>query len=205
VALLASDLLERASRLLNDESRVRWTSSELIEWINDGMYAICAEDPSAYSDEVVVPLVAGVRQTLPASATKLLTVEYNTTDMSVVTPCDRVALDAAIPDWRSTTYANAHVTHYMYDSKVHPTEFLVYPAQPVGTTSSLTAVVAKNPPPATAAATLALDEKYREALLDYMLFRAFSKDAEEGNAALAGGHYTAFVAAMKRITGNVAQ
>jgi hypothetical protein len=202
VALLASDLLERASRLLNDEDRTRWTSSELIEWINDGLYAICAADPSAYTDEVEVTLVAGVRQALPAGATRLISAEYNKSDYSVVTPCDRGALDLAIPDWRSSDYANAHVSHVMYDAAAHPTEFLIYPAQPTSTTAKLVAVVAQNPPPATAASTLALDEKYREPLLNYMLYRAFSKDAEEGSGKLAADYNAAFEAAMKRMVGD---
>lgn len=201
MALLVDDLLERASRLLNDESRVRWSSSELIEWINDGLYAICAFHPAAYSDEVTVSMVAGARQALPAGATRLISVERNSSDSSAITPCDRAALDAAMPDWRSSAYANAVVVHFMYDSTAHPTEFLVYPPQPVGTTATVQAVVAQNPPAATAAATLALEEKYREPLLNYVLARAFSKDTEEGSLERAKAFGAAFDASLKTVTG----
>jgi hypothetical protein len=205
VALHVDDLLERASRLLNDESRVRWTSTELIEWINDGQYAICARYPAAYSNDAAVSLVAGVRQTLPSGATRLLSVECNGTDGATVTACDRTALDAAIPDWRSADYADTTVVHYMYDPIAHPREFLIFPAQPTGTTATLTAVLAMDPPSATAATTLPLEEKYRDSLVNYMLFRALSKDAEEGSGAMATGYFQAFELAVDKASGNVAK
>lgn len=202
MALLVDDLLERASRLLNDESRTRWTSTELIEWINDGQFAICALHPAAYSSEVTVTLVAGVRQTLPSGSTKLLGPVLNDSDDSVATHCDRNALDAAMPDWRSSTYADATVVHYMYDPGSDPLEFVVYPAQPAATTATLTVVTAQNPPAATAASSLPLEEKYREPLLNYMLYRAFSKDAEEGSGQMAQAFFSAFNDSMAKVGGN---
>lgn len=205
MALLVDDLLERASRLLNDEARTRWSSTELIEWINDGQYAVCALHPPAYSGEVTVTLVAGTRQALPAGSTRLLGEVYNDSDGSAVTPCDRSALDDAFPGWRSSTYASATAEHYIYAPGSDPLEFLLYPAQPTGTSATLSAVTAQNPPAATAASELPLEEKYRPALVNYLCFRALSKDAEEGSGAMAQAYYQAFESAVKEAAGNAGQ
>lgn len=202
MALLADDVLERASRLLNDEARTRWTSTELIEWLNDGQYAICSMYPPAYAGEATISLVAGARQALPSGSTRLLGSVYNSSDGSAVTPCDAGALDGFMPDWRSSDYASATAVHYIYDAGSDPLEFLVYPAQPTGTTATLKAMTAQNPPAATAASTLPLEEKYRPALVNYMCFRAFSKDAEEGSGAMASQYFQAFEAAVAKASGN---
>ena len=88
----------------------------------------------------------------------------------------------------------------MFDPR-QPREFLVYP--PATSAARLEITYAQIPSPHTLTAqqltnaatteTIRIDDSFANALLDYVLYRAYSKDAEQqGNAARAVAHFQAF-------------
>lgn len=104
-----------------------------------------------------------------------------------------------MPDWHAQV-GSIDVQHFIFDPKL-PKEFLVYP--PALATSEVEIVYSSVPTPhtltdsqlssAATAETLKLDDVYANAILDYVLYRGYSKDASyAGNAQRASQAYTAF-------------
>jgi hypothetical protein len=105
-------------------------------------------------------------------------------------------LDSISPSWHVAT-ASVNISNYMYDP-IDPRVFYVYP--PATTLAQLSTVYSAYPTDITEPADNALytavsgnisvADIFANALADYILFRAFSKDAEStANASRAQAHY----------------
>jgi hypothetical protein len=116
---------------------------------------------------------------------------------------DRQGLDTQRRGWFAEP-ASINIEQYVFDPR-QPKEFLVYP--PAATTAQLEVVYAQVPSPHTLSdeqlANLAtsevirIDDTFANALLDYILFRAYTKDAEQtSNATRAVAHYQAFQSSL---------
>jgi hypothetical protein len=112
---------------------------------------------------------------------------------------DRRVLDDQRKGWYSET-PTVSVEEYMFDAR-QPKEFLVYP--PATSAAKLEVSYAQVPAPhalsdvqlndQNTVETIRIDDTFANSLLDYMLYRAYTKDAEQqGNAARAVAHYQAF-------------
>jgi hypothetical protein len=115
----------------------------------------------------------------------------------------RLVNKSSLDDQRRGWYAETptvSVEEYMFDPR-QPREFLVYP--PATSAARLEITYAQIPSPHTLTAqqltnaatteTIRIDDSFANALLDYVLYRAYSKDAEQqGNAARAVAHFQAF-------------
>jgi len=194
----ASILIQRAGFLLQDDEHVRWTVPELITWINEAAGALVTIRPSAGSKLVVLPLVAGTQQTLDDDVVQLLDIVRNV-GADDVTPgrairlAERHLFDSADPDWH-TRPGKATIKHYLYDDRT-PNVFYVYPPALAGT--KVQASITAMPEQVLATTdTLQLDAQFESALVNYMVFRAFAKDSEYANGAIATGYYQAFQAAL---------
>lgn len=177
--MLASDIISRARLVLNDADGVRWLDNELIGWINDGQRVIALVRPDACVSNTSVTLAAGTKQTIPGDGLRLLDVVRNlNADGSggrVVRHVDRDILDTQNVNWHTET-GQAVVKNYVYDNR-DPKTFYVYP--PALNTAKLEIVYSKNPTDATTTgSTLAIADIYADPLLNYVLHRAYSKDAE---------------------------
>lgn len=187
---VASTLIARAASLASDAGYVHWTQNDWLEWLNDGQRAIASLRPSAHVVAQTVNLVAGVLQTLPAAASLLVDIPYNVGG-PIIHRYDRAQLDAENPSWPVAT-ASATVEGYVYDP-AHPEVFFVTPPQP-GTPGSVTAMLATAPADvASVGATIALHDRWVTALLEYMLYRAFSKDDETADLTKADRKYNNFI------------
>lgn len=193
--ITARRIIERASILMQDTTNVRWPQDELLKWLNDGQREVVVYRPSAFAKTSVVALAAGTKQTLPADGTALLGVVRNmaadgVTPGTAIRPVTREILDAQIPDWH-TMASVASVKHYIY----HPANtqtYWVYP--PSNGTGKAEIVYAAVPVDVTIDQVISVDDLYMSALLNYIMFRAYSKDAEyASNAQLATAYYQAFV------------
>ena len=92
----------------------------------------------------------------------------------------RRLMDAQTPNWHSQTQS-AVVQQYVYEP-MSPKTFYVDPPSN-GTTQAEVLYEASPPDVATLSGVIALDDVYANALLDYLLYRAYSKDSEFiGNA-----------------------
>lgn len=203
------DLIARAKTILQDEDSVRWSLSELQWWLNDGYRETLNFRPDSNTLTGEFTCVAGPRQVLTTifpAATRLVTVLRNTATTSnkyAVRLVDRRVLDDQRKGWYTET-PTVSIEEYMFDPR-QPREFLVYP--PATSAAKLEVTYAQVPSPHTlsdvqlnnmaTAETIRIDDTFANSLLDYMLYRAYTKDAEQqGNAARAVAHYQAFQSSL---------
>jgi hypothetical protein len=163
-------------------------------WLNDGRREAAILRPDIYAVTTTLTLVAGSRQTLPVCALRLIDIPRNVNG-SAVTVTQRGLLDQHNPSWHQQTGA-ATIKHFMFDERI-PTQFWVYP--PATTAAQLELVVEEAPDNYTTASVFSTHEElYDGAWVDYVCYRAFSKDAEyAGNEARASTHYEQFSNALK--------
>lgn len=198
MAILVQTLINRARVVLQDADGTRWPDLELLASINDGQRESVLIKPSAYTRNVPVQLASGTRQTLPSDGVQLIDVVRNlgqagSTPGRAVRIVLREVLDAQIPDWHSETPVSA-IKHYTY-SVLDPKTFYVYP--PSNGQGYVELVYGALPPDATLQGSISLDDIYANALVDYVLYRAYSKDSEfSADQNRATYHQNAFVSAL---------
>lgn len=199
------DLITRAQTLLLDTTATRWAAVELQYWLNDSYREIINLRPDANSQTGTFTCVAGYRQNLTSSfatANRLLEVISNKAALSTkqrVRLVTRQSLDSDRPGWYNEQ-DSINIQLYVYDPRF-ATEFLVYP--PAKTTTQLEVVY--NTVPAAHALTeeqltnpatttvINISDSYANAILDYILYRAYTKDSDQpSNASRAVAHYQAF-------------
>ena len=196
----AKTIIDKASIQLIDLTNIRWTRAELLSWLNDGLRQIVTIQPSASSTTVSKQLAAGTRQYIPTDGWLLLSIYRNmgtngTTPGRVIRIVSREILDSFNPNWNTVT-ATAEVRNYMYTDQdqlafyVYPpntgTQYieLNYSVQPVDLT------LETQPIP--------IFDVFQSALVDYILYRACSKDAEYApGVALSQSYMATFVAAIQ--------
>ena len=200
MAFTAASVMRKANTTLQDVGAVRWTPSELLDWLNVGMRSIVTIKPNAKTESVVLTLAAGTRQTVPVTYTMLSRVVRNmgtngtTPGKAIRMLASREMLDAQMPDWHSTDgIPFTPAVEYAIQDTVNPREFYVVPGNTGTGRIEVIVGVVPTPvsPPAGAAAlsidnytgTLPMDDIYLDILLDLVLFRAFSKDSAAPDAA----------------------
>ena len=198
MATLTQTLINRARTILQDAEGTRWPDLELLGWINDGQRESILVKPSANARNLSVRLVQGTRQSLPADGVQLIDVVRNmgaagTDPGKAVRIVLREVLDAQVPDWHSETPASS-IKHYVY-SVLDPQTFYVYP--PSNGLGYVELVYGALPADVTIQGSISLGDIYANALLDYMLYRAYSKDSEfsadQNRAAI---YQSAFISAL---------
>ena len=176
----AGAIIDKAVIQLIDISGVRWTRAELLKWLNDGLRQIVLMQPNATNTPGAVQLVAGTRQTLPTGGWMLLNVYRNmgttgTTPGRAIRIISRELLDAFEPDWH-TAKASAVTKNYIYDLQ-DQTAYYVYP--PSTGTNYIEINYSMQPTDLTSETqVIPIFDVYQGPLLDYIMFRACTKDAE---------------------------
>lgn len=180
------EVIGRCNTLLVDALWLRWPQSELLDYYNDAVRATIIVLPYAGASVENLDCVPGTRQSLPDGAIRLLDVT-RVVGGRAVQPVPREVLDSQYPDWHSMT---GPVERYCYDESV-PKTYHVFPGALAGV--QLEAEVARIPAPVGLQgieADFPLDELYVNPIIEFMLYRAFSKDAENGaNSNSAATHY----------------
>lgn len=196
-----NNIISRAATLIQDATNVRWPQAELLDWLNDGQREVVLHKPEASVKNTAVTLTTGsTKQTIPADGILLLDVTRNmgsggATPGNAIRLTTREVLDAQKPSWHTDANSLGYVQHYVYDPR-DPKTFYVYPKAP-SSALSIEVVYSAAPTDCTAGGTIQIDDIFANALLDYVLYRAYSKDAEyAANANLAVAHYTAFANAI---------
>lgn len=207
------DIIRNVEHVLQDTS-IRWPRTELQNWINEAYLAIILVRPDANAKTGTFTCAAGSRQSLTAqfaSGLKLLDITRNLATSSAKKAIRLVArsvLDDQRPAWHAET-GTVDIQHYMYDPR-QPKEFFVYPP---ATTSAEIEVIYSDAvtahaltesqldPTGNNATVILLDDIYKSPITDWVLYRAYSKDAEYGaNEARASASYQAFTAALGQKT-----
>lgn len=200
MSFTAADVMRRASTILQDADAVHWTAVELCDWLNEGMRAIVTIKPNAKTESMVLSLVSGTKQSLPENVMILSKIVRNVggapgnlPGKAIRTLARREIIDAQIPEWHSTSgLAYSAVVDMAFQDPMSPREFYVVPGN-TGT-GRIEAIVGILPTPvprpssgvldvSSYGATVPLADEYQGILLDFVLFRAFSKDSAAPDAA----------------------
>lgn len=189
--MLVSDIVGRAARLLYDQTHKRWPESELLDWFNEAQRQIVFLKPNSnvVNESIAPPSPNGTKWTLPAGAVSLVRVVRNmgaggAAPGRAVRPLDQSAMDCEDPDWHSAT-VEAATDYAMYDSN-DPLNFYVSPP-----TSSYLEVAYSKLPDAQASGEEVTLSGYESVILDFMLWRAWSKDSQHQNLVRGNAHYNA--------------
>jgi hypothetical protein len=165
---------------ISTSSNLRWTTDEMLLWITDSQRALVALRPNSYNVVAGVPLVAGVRQLIPADGWLLMTVNANMvgTDYGrAVTLTTFDQMNRQWPNWRADK-KNAVAYNYMFDL-TDSKAFYIWP--PNDGTGKVELNYSKSPPLLKAMTdTIALDDIYIPAMLQYVCAQMSLKDAEFG-------------------------
>lgn len=171
-------VLNRVASLLQDTAHVRWTAQSLTDYLNEAQLAVVKKVPSANTTISDLTLVEGTQQNLPADGMTLLDVTRNKPGGSpgaVIRWVDMDIQDATDPDWHTATAA-VTVDEYMYDPQ-DPYVFWVSPPQ-TGTPTDVELKYSAIPTVVNIGDNIILRDEYVNALVEYMLHRAYSRDAE---------------------------
>lgn len=195
----AGAIIDKAVTQLIDISGVRWTRAELLKWLNDGLRQIVLMQPNATNTPGAVQLTAGTRQLLPTGGWMLLGIYRNmgitgTTPGRAVRIISRELLDGFNPSWH-TAAASAVTQNYIYDLQ-DQTAYYVYP--PSTGTNYLEINYSLQPTDLTSESqVIPMFDVFQAPLLDYVMFRACTKDAEYAPGVTLGQMYlSTFTAAL---------
>lgn len=203
----AISIINRAKTILQDTTTagVQWPSTELQDWLNAAQNEIIQYRPDAVvvNDTAFEPVTDESRQSLPAAGLKLIDVVRNTgstSNMRAIRRIERAILDDQLPNWHAST-TTVDIEHFVYDER-DPKTFYLYPRPKLGCKihiiyTSVPTPISLSKFDGTDDTKISVDDIYANAILDYILYRAFSKDAEyTQDMNRATGHYAAFKAAM---------
>lgn len=206
MAITAQSIIRRCVDTLQDSTSVRWPVAELVRYLNDGQREIVLHRPDAGLASATISCVAGTKQSIPPNGAKLIEVVRNAKPggtFRAVRLINKELLEAQIPNWHTMTPQD-EVLHFMYDVR-DPKGFYVYPPATTNarldiTYSAYPTDVAEPPDGSTYTAVtgnIGVPDIYANALQDYILYRAYTKDSEyAGNAQRAQAHYAAFANAL---------
>ena len=199
--ITVASILTKVTTILQDASNVRWSADELVLWLNDAQRELVLYKPNAYVVSTAVKCVQGTKQSLPAAAVSLVDIVRNmgtdgTTPGNAIRAVSREILDTQVPNWHAAT-ASAIVKHFVY-TPLDTKNYYVYPPQPSTNQGYIELVYVALPTDAVSGGVITLDDIYVTPIISYILFRAYSKDAEyAANATLAATYYQQFQGLMQ--------
>ncbi len=219
MATKAVDVLQRVVWLLQDEDSKRWTAAELTQWLNDAQVAAQTLRPDV--TEVITGAVMdpGAQQdlndlapNLPEPPAKIMKVSRNMSldgRFRAIRLVSRDMMDVVRPSWQSDPPATDAV-NYMVDVNL-PNMFWVWPPAPVPSAQvpamMLEIHYSARPRPLDLPADdktwrdvqgdISVRERFAMVLVDYVLYRAYMKDAEfGGNGSRSKTHFDLFQSAL---------
>ena len=192
------DVLGRVNTQLRDPGFIRWTKPELLGYLNDAVRAVALKRPDATASIIPFTCAAGVKQQLPDSVYQLIDIVGQDTGRAIVS-ADRVTLDTADPMWRTTTGEDT-AEAWLYNPAL-PQYFMLYPGVAEGT--GLELAVSLYPTEIELddlddedPVTMPINDIFVNPVVDWCLYRAFSKDAPGQDDNLAKQHLQNYNDAM---------
>lgn len=175
--MLMTNLIARITRVLLDETKVRWTESELVDWINDGAIEIVRRDPSANPFTASVDLAEGADQLLPSdllSLGRFIAIVDGSDIYAAPLPTTQEHLDMLVPGWRGFNAVAPGDIDFVCYNPANRLSFEVFP--PSSGVGTMRVLYGKKPSVAVSGENVPVPDQYCPALVDYALYRAFSKD-----------------------------
>tara|TARA_R100000995_G_scaffold84526_1_gene63480 strand:+ start:505 stop:1191 length:687 start_codon:yes stop_codon:yes gene_type:complete len=205
--LTGANLITRIQDTLQDTTGVRWSEAELLRYINDAQREIVNFRPESSADHANVQLATGTEQSIPDVGLRLIKIVRNmsatggsATGAKAIRLVDVNILNAQEPDWHDPTVTGdaTHgtiVKHYVFDED-DPRKYYVYPG--VSGNAYVEIVFSRTPTDlANTSATIYIDDIYGNAIVDFVLYKAYMKDAEfASNSQRAGQHYQLFTSSL---------
>lgn len=191
--IIAQAIIDKASTILLDKSAKRWSVPDLLEYLNEAQRNVVLLKPSACTANQSMRLAVGTRQALPAGSLMLLDVIRNLGSSGnkpgrPVKRIERSLLDAQVPNWHASR-PDTDIRHFTYDINDLKT-FYCWPASNGNGYVELLCSV--TPAEIDANTAIVLDDVYEGALLSFMLYRAFLKEADYASDPARAGAYLSF-------------
>ena len=196
MAFTANDYILDAAELYADTAYDRITAATWIKYLNASIRTLILVRPDAGAVTESVLLVAGIKQTLPTAALKLLDITRNmgadgTTAGQIITPSDRKHIDYSNLLWPAAT-GDTTVENFSYDNNI-PRIYYVTP--PVASSPDVYVEMSTSQLPTTITATGdddGIDDIFFEPIVQYMLYKAQSGDDEGVESQKAQTHFENF-------------
>jgi len=184
MAISAETIIDAAGVILNDTGHNRWTEDELLSDLNDGEKAIVLLKPDAYVVSTTFQLVAGVFQSIPSGGIQFIGTPTNmgtgAVQGSSIPKVDKEVMDTHNPDW-PTNDASATVNAIMYDP-ADSKHFYCTPPQPSSNMGYIRWPYSANPTDIAAKGdNINLDDVFKEPLIQWLLYKSYSRDAEHAD------------------------
>jgi hypothetical protein len=182
-----------ARGILNDPDAVHYSAADLLQYANDCLDVLVTLLPQLFYEESEHTCAAGAEQALSFDSALQLVDVPRIKNGGVVLPGDRAALDAFDPAWRSGTPGDA--VNWMRVNDDDPLRFLVYP--PASDGQILNTKIVSIPAEYTISQDTGLPMVLADAITDYIVHRAESRDDEHINSNRAAQFQASFVAKVK--------
>jgi hypothetical protein len=180
--VLASTIISRARGILNDtdSTSYTWSNADLLSYLNAAQRNIVFLKPETYIENEVVQLAAGTKQDVTDGIGLIKLTRNMGTGSTPGAPIFLVPMEQFnyIVAGFHTATASATVEVYAYD-KDDPAHYYVYPPQPstpgyveeihIGLPSNLSET----------SDAIILADIYEDALLNYILYRAYSREVDQ--------------------------
>lgn len=204
MSVLASVLVNEVATILNDMDsgfeHTRWPEAELLGYLSEGIFAIAQGKPSAFVTVAILPLAPGSTQRLSDEYSRLIDIHFNlnrdgSEGWNVLPGVYQLQQAFEKPGCENRglieTYAAYPGSERFY---------WVDPPVPAGLnyTPQVQALVMLAPQPVTAMNQPVVfaggtSQLYQGALIDWMLYRAYSKDEESATSyERSQAHFKAF-------------
>ena len=205
--LQGQHILSRVQNILQDNTSVRWTQGELLDYLNDGQREIANLRPDSTATHSNVSLSTGTEQSIPTDGLRLIKLVRNmsgtgtdATGARAIRVVTEDALNSTQPSWHDPTVTGdathgTEVKHYIFDTN-DPRKYYVYPG--VAGSAYVEVVYSKNPTNLSAVTDLIqVDDVFANPLINFVLYRAFLKDSEyASNMQTAGTYYQLFTQSL---------
>lgn len=167
--------------VLRDASADSWTPSEIHGAINEAEKVIVNYRPDASAIDLELACTAGIKQSLPELANRLLDVKFNVgADSAPGRSVHRKAaadLDSINPNWRSAS-PNLVIREFIYDDR-EPLIFYVNPPAAAGAKLQISySGIPKEYGTVDDATITTISDLYEPAIIEWALYRLFGFDVE---------------------------
>lgn len=192
--ITAGNLIDKVAVALFDVTNVEWSRTEMLAHLNQAQRLIATLQPSAMATTANILTAIGSKQSVPSVGWMLLDVVRNmgisgSAPGYAITTASRKLLDAYVPNWNAAG-SSAVTRNYIYDPQ-SPRQFYIYPPS-LGTHYIEITYAAVPADIASEATVITLSDAYEDALVNFMLFKAYAKNAPYVPATKAPEHLALF-------------
>ena len=175
----ADEIIRKVSGILNDAGFITWDYNDLLDYMNSACLLVVSFRPDASVAIGPVDLVDGTLQSLPAGGHRIVDVFHNgplNAPGIALWKTEREIKNRAEPAWLSEAPSSTIYEVILDDH--FPDQFWVSPPAIEGAQITIGYTVAPTPV-ANPEDTFPLLAKYEPAVMEWILYLAFSRDSEE--------------------------